>query len=75
MKALVFLVSFLFALLAWAAAVVDYALAKVSLVQRPYLVPGRTFYAAFRVCGAYLRRQPIDRHSFRLRDYPHHRWF
>lgn len=75
MKTLLSLPSFLLAAVAWVGAVVDYSLAKVSATPRAYLVPGRTFYAAYRTCLAYLMKEPIDFRTFRIREYPRHKCF
>lgn len=75
MKTLLLLPSLLVAIIAWAGAVVDFTLAKISEIPRPYLVPGRTFLAAFRTCQAYLSGQPLDLQTFRIRDYPRHKVF
>lgn len=75
MKVLLFLPSLLVAIIAWAGAVVDFTLAKISEIPRPYLVPGRTFFAAFRTSQAYMMGQPLDLQTFRIRDYPRHKVF
>lgn len=75
MKALLFIASFLVAVVAWAAAVVDCLLARISEIPRPYLVPTRTFYAAYRASRAYLTGQRIDWQTFRIREYPRPKYF
>lgn len=75
MKALFFLASLLVALVAWAAAVVDSTFAWLVESPRSHLVPGRTFFAAYRICRAYLMREPINLQTFRIRDYPRQKGF
>ena len=73
MKALLTVSSFLVAAIAWCGAVVDFFLAKISEIPRPYLVPARTFVAAFHATRAYLTGQPVDWHG--IRAYPRRRCF
>jgi len=75
MKPLLSIAAFLIALLAWAAAVVDFILAKMVEIPRPYLVPARTFYAVYRSCQAYLSGQSTDWQTFRIREYPRPKHF
>ena len=74
-KALFSLVSFVVAVIAWFVAAADFILAKLSDAPRPYLVPGRTFFAAYRATRAYLSGQPMNLHTFRIRDYPRYKYF
>ncbi len=72
MKILFSLVSFLVAVAAWFGAVLDFLFAKLSDIPRPYLVPARTFLAAYRLSRAYLMGQRLDMQTFRIREYPQH---
>ena len=71
-KTLFSLASFLVATVAWVVAVADFSLARVFEFRRPYLVPRRTFFAAYRASRDYLTGQPLNLHTFRIRDYPRH---
>jgi hypothetical protein len=75
MKALYVLASLVLAVLAWAGATVDFLLARISELPRPYLVPGRTFHAVFRITYSYLCRRPLHTETFRIREYPRYRTF
>lgn len=70
MKTLCFLASLLVAVVAWLGAVIDFSLARLADSRRAHLVPGRTFFATYRICRAYLMREPINLQTFRIRDYP-----
>jgi hypothetical protein len=70
MKTLLSLTSFLVATIAWVGAVIDMSLAKIAHTPRPYLVPARTFFAVYRVTQAYLRGDPLNLRTFRIREYP-----
>lgn len=75
MKTLRCLVAFSVAIIAWAVAVVDFILAKISTFPRPYLVPARTFFAAYRTCQAYLMGRPTHLETYRVREYPRYKYF
>lgn len=75
MKILFSIASFLVAVLAWCLAVLDYSLARMSEVPRSYLVPGRTFFATYRTTRAFLMGEPMNLETFRIRDYPRHKFF
>lgn len=75
MKTLTSVAAFLFATLAWAWAAIDFLLANVAEKPRPYLLPARTFHAAFRASRAYLTGQSLDLRAFTVRKYPRHDYF
>lgn len=65
----------LLALVAWLVAVVDFMLANISELPRPYLLPARVFRAAHYAIRAFIFGRRVRLQPFRIWRFPCYRPF